>query len=55
MKHYDEKSVASHLNRFTNATVVGKVVTIPKGGVGIHTSGKIDYLVNYYNYILQKR
>ena len=55
MKHYDEKSVVLHLNRYTNATVAGNTITIPRGGVGIHTAGKIDFLVNHCHYIVQKR
>lgn len=55
MKHYDEKSVVVHLNRFTTATVIGKTIYVPKGGVGIHTAGKIDFLVNHCKYILQKK
>ena len=26
-----------------------------RGGVGIHTAGKIDFLVNHCHYIVQKR
>ena len=55
MKNYDEKSVVNHLNRFTNVTVQNHTVTIPRGGVGIHTAGKVDYLVNHCHYVLQKK
>lgn len=55
MKNYDEKSVATHLNRFTNVSVVGNSVIVPRGGIGIHTAGKVDYLVNHCHYVLQKR
>ena len=55
MKNYDERSVANHLNRFTNVSVVGKSVTIPRSGIGIHTAGKVDFLVNHCGYVLQKR
>lgn len=55
MRHYDERSVVNHLNRFTTISVVGKVVYIPKGGMGIHTAGKVDFLVNHCKYTIQKR
>lgn len=55
MKHYDEKSVVNHLNRFTNVSVMGKTVTVPRSGMGIHTSGKVDFLVNCCNYTIQIR
>jgi len=55
MKKYDERSVANHLNRFTNVSVIGKSITISRSGIGIHTAGKVDFLVNYCNYTAQKR
>lgn len=55
MKNYDEKKVVMHLNRYTTASVVGNTVTIPRGGVGIHTAGKVDFLVNHCHYVLQRK
>lgn len=55
MKHYDERSVATHLNRFTNVSVTGKSVTVPRSGMGIHTAGKVDFLVNHCGYTMQMR
>ena len=55
MKKYDEKSVVTHLNRFTNVSVMGKTITIPTAGVGIHTAGKIDFLVNHCGYVCLKK
>lgn len=54
-KPYDEKSVVLHLNRYTNVSVMSNTVTVPRGGIGIHTAGKIDFLVNHCNYIVKKR
>lgn len=55
MKKYDERSVTNHLNRFTNASVVGRTIIIPRSGVGIHTAGKVDFLVNHCGYTLQRK
>lgn len=55
MKKYDEKSVSAHLNRFTNVSVVGNTIQVPRSGMGIHTAGKVDFLVNYCGFILQRK
>lgn len=55
MKHYDEKSVVNHLNRFTNVSASNKTVSIPRSGIGIHTAGKVDFLVNHCGYTLLRK
>lgn len=55
MKHYDEKSVVNHLNRFTNVSVSGNTINILRNGIGIHTAGKVDYLVNYHHYVIVRK
>lgn len=54
---YDEKSVVANLKRhsgisISNAGVID--VLIDAQDVGIHTWGKIDYLIHYCGYVLHR-
>lgn len=54
-RHYDENGVVRMLSKNPFATVdtVNKSITYSEG-TGIHTFGKIDYLVNYHQYHARK-
>lgn len=54
-RHYDENGVARMLskNPFVTVDIVNKSITYSEG-TGIHTFGKIDYLVNYHQYHARK-
>lgn len=55
-RHYDENGVVRMLskNPFVTVNTVNKSITYSEG-TGIHTFGKIDYLVNYHRYRARKR
>lgn len=55
-RHYDENGVVRMLskNPFVTVNTVNKSITYSEG-TGIHTFGKIDYLVNYRRYHARKR
>lgn len=54
-RHYDENGVVRRLskNPFVTVDTVNKSITYSEG-TGIHTFGKIDYLVNYHQYHARK-
>lgn len=54
-RHYDENGVVRMLskNPFVKVNTVNKSITYSEG-TGIHTFGKIDYLVNYHQYHARK-
>jgi hypothetical protein len=54
-RHYDENGVVRMLskNPFVTVDTVNKSITYSEG-TGIHTFGKIDYLVNYHQYHARK-
>ena len=54
-RHYDENGVVRMLfkNPFVTINTVNKSI-IYFEGAGIHTFGKIDYLVNYHQYHARK-
>lgn len=54
-RHYDENRVVRMLskNPFVTVDTVNKSITYSEG-TGIHTFGKIDYLVNYHQYHARK-
>lgn len=54
-RHYDENGVVRMLskNPFVKVDTVNKSITYSEG-TGIHTFGKIDYLVNYHQYHARK-
>lgn len=54
-RHYDENEVVRMLskNPFVTVDTVNKSITYSEG-TGIHTFGKIDYLVNYHQYHARK-
>lgn len=54
-RHYDENGVVRMLSKNPSVTVdtVNKSITYSEG-TGIHTFGKIDYLVNYHQYHARK-
>lgn len=54
-RHYDENGVVRMLskNPFVRVDTVNKSITYSEG-TGIHTFGKIDYLVNYHQYHARK-
>lgn len=54
-RHYDENGVVRMLskNSFVTVDTVNKSITYSEG-TGIHTFGKIDYLVNYHQYHARK-
>lgn len=54
-RHYDENEVIRMLskNPFVTVDTVNKSITYSEGA-GIHTFGKIDYLVNYHHYHARK-
>lgn len=54
-RHYDENGVVRMLskNPFVIVDIVNKSITYSEG-TGIHTFGKIDYLVNYHQYHARK-
>lgn len=54
-RHYDENGVVRVLskNSFVTVDTVNKSITYSEG-TGIHTFGKIDYLVNYHQYHARK-
>lgn len=54
-RHYDENGVVRMLSKNPVVTVdtVNKSITYSEG-TGIHTFGKIDYLVNYHQYHARK-
>ena len=54
-RHYDENGVVRMLfkNPFVTVDTVNKFITCSEG-TGIHTFGKIDYLVNYHQYRARK-
>jgi|GEM_PF-3577195 hypothetical protein len=54
-RHYDENVVVRMLskNPFVTVDTVNKSITYSEG-TGIHTFGKIDYLVNYHQYHARK-
>jgi hypothetical protein len=54
-RHYDENGVVRMLskNLFVTVDTVNKSITYSEG-TGIHTFGKIDYLVNYHQYHARK-
>ena len=54
-RHYDENGVVKMLskNLFVTVDTVNKSITYSEG-TGIHTFGKIDYLVNYHQYHARK-
>lgn len=54
-RHYDENGVVRMLskNPFVVVDTVNKSITYSEG-TGIHTFGKIDYLVNYHQYHARK-
>lgn len=54
-RHYDENGVVRMLskNPFVIVDTVNKSITYSEG-TGIHTFGKIDYLVNYHQYHARK-
>lgn len=54
-RHYDENGVVRMLskNLFVTVDTVNKSITYSEG-TGIHTFGKIDYLVNYHQYHAHK-
>lgn len=54
-RHYDENGVVRMLskNPFVAVNTVNKSITYYEG-TGIHTFGKIDYLVNYHQYHARK-
>ena len=53
-RHYDENGVVRMLSKnFVTVDTVNKSITYSEG-TGIHTFGKIDYLVNYHQYHARK-
>lgn len=54
-RHYDKNGVVRMLskNPFVTVDIVNKSITYSEG-TGIHTFGKIDYLVNYHQYHARK-
>lgn len=54
-RHYDENVVVRMLskNPFVTVDTVNKSITYSED-TGIHTFGKIDYLVNYHQYHARK-
>lgn len=54
-RHYDENGAVRMLskNPFVTVDTVNKSITYSEG-TGIHTFGKIDYLVNYHQYHARK-
>ena len=54
-RHYDENGVVRMLskNPFVKVDTVNKYITYSES-TGIHTFGKIDYLVNYHQYHARK-
>lgn len=54
-RHYDKNGVVRMLskNPFVTVNTVNKSITYSEG-TGIHTFGKIDYLVNYHRYHARK-
>lgn len=54
-RHYDENGVVRMLfkNPFVTVDTVNKSITYSES-TGIHTFGKIDYLVNYHQYHARK-
>lgn len=54
-RHYDENGVVRMLskNPFVKVDTVNKYITYSEG-TGIHTFGKIDYLINYHRYHARK-
>ena len=54
-RHYDENGVVRMLskNPFVTVNTLNKFI-IYSEGTGIHTFGKIDYLVNYHQYYARK-
>ena len=55
-RHYDENGVVRMLskNPFVTVDTVNKSITYSES-TGIHTFGKIDYLVNYHEYTINKK
>lgn len=54
-RHYDENGVIRMLSKNPFVTVdTGNREIIYYEGAGIHTFGKIDYLVNYHKYHARK-
>lgn len=51
-RHYEENECIAALKRhlLVNINTVEKTITMAVEGVGIHTLGKIDCLVNYHGY-----
>lgn len=54
-RYYDENGVVRMLskNPFVTVDTVNKSISYSEGA-GIHTFGKIDYLVNYHHYHARK-
>ena len=51
-RHYEENECIAALKRHScvNINTADKIIVMAAEGVGIHTLGKIDCLVNYHGY-----
>lgn len=54
-RHYEENECIAALKRHSlvNINTADKVITMAAEGVGIHTLGKIDCLINYHGYFVR--